>query len=318
MYHSIPWTRTLSKNLQVPLYFTWHRKGDCVGYAIGRKQWSHTPIIGKLLKKITFESYPVVAGNSTQLMEQIVGQLLDYSIQHKYMSITLNSFLTDCQLKQHSQHFTVARRIEFSIDLSLSDDELVKNMATRQKRKIKKAQKHELIFREAETMEAMRDFRKLQLRSRERRVNRGEKIGSLDDSYYEELGKNYFREHLGRVFFLTKDDRPVSAAFVTIYGHTAYYTYGGSSDDGFSMDAPPLLFLNIFKRCRELGCSVFNLGGVPASSTDVNEKSHGLYLFKAGFGGREIQCSSLSVEALQPGLDKLVTYTRRILGRKNG
>jgi lipid II:glycine glycyltransferase (peptidoglycan interpeptide bridge formation enzyme) len=150
--------------------------------------------------------------------------------------------------------------------------------------------------------------------SRERRVKRGEQIGLLDDVQFEELGRGYFDKNLGRVFLMLNDDEPVSAAFVSIYAGQALYVYGGSSDEGFNLDAPGLLFWHIFARCRELGCREFNLGGVPASAVNKESQSHGLYRFKAGFGGRQVECLSGSVENLNPRLDWILDMPRKLLG----
>lgn len=308
IYHSAQWARTVSSANQMPLYFSWSdQNGNCVAYGVGKKRWSTVPVIGTLIKHLSLESYPIVKDNSEFIMEDVLQQLLRYAKKRGYLSLSVNSFLTDSKLKNPKlDGFTSTERLEFVIDLSLSDEQLLKNLATRHKRKAKKARKHNLVLREAETMEAMWEFRRLQVESRNRRMKRGEFIGMLDDSYYENLAKTYFKERLGRVFLLMHEDEAVSAAFVSIYDGKGYYAYGGSSDEGFKMDAPPLLFLNIFSRCRELGCSEFNLGGVPASAKNNDKASHGLYLFKSGFGGKEIACRNLYADPLLPGLGTLV------------
>lgn len=298
---------------QQPLYFSWYDQDQCIGLAVGVESRSRIPLAGRFIKHLNFESYPSVKNNSSQLSQKILEQLLGYAQKAGYLTLSVNSFMTDTEIEDVEQMgFIPSLRIEFTIDLTNSDDELFNQLATRHKRKTKKARKHNLILREAESMEAMREFRKLQIQSRDRRMQRGEFIGMLDDSYYETLAQNYFKERLGRVFLMMHEDQAVSAAFVSIFGGKAYYVYGGSSDEGFKMNAPPLLFLNIFSRCRELGCQEFNMGGVPATSTDPSAQSHGLYLFKAGFGGREIRCASLRADNLQPGLNALVRLVKRI------
>src|SRR4030065_1445011 len=102
----------------------------------------------------------------------------------------------------------------------------------------------------------------------------------LDDASFEDMGYRCLEKNLGRVFFMTYGKQPVSAAFISIYRGQAIYVYGGSSDEGFEMDAPALLFWEIFARCREYGCTEFSMGGVPASATNLDSQSCGLYRFK--------------------------------------
>jgi lipid II:glycine glycyltransferase (peptidoglycan interpeptide bridge formation enzyme) len=204
-------------------------------------------------------------------------------------------------------------RIEFLIDLTLTNEQLTKKLSTNHKRKLKKAVKADLKHSIGHNLEAMRVLRSLQVRSRDRRIDRGEKIAIAEDSYYDEIGAAYFKRNLGEVHYLTHEGNAVSAAFISIYNQKAYYVFGGSTDDGFSMNAPGLLFMEIFTHCRDLGCLEFNLGGVPAIAVDKSAQSHGLYRFKSGFGGLEVPCTSLKADNLQPGRDFLFNLARKIL-----
>jgi lipid II:glycine glycyltransferase (peptidoglycan interpeptide bridge formation enzyme) len=240
-------------------------------------------------------------------------QIVEYARLKGFLSLSIQSYLTNIAIDEIEQlGFISSPRIEFAIDLTRSNDELVKCYSSHHRRKLKKAHKHNLVLKEANTMEGMRDLRRLQIQSRDRRMQRGEFIGMLDDSFYEEVGKKYFRKKLGRVFLMTQGDQAVTAAFVSIYAGRGYYVYGGSSDDGFKMDAPALLFFNIFARCRELGCREFNMGGVPADAVNPESPSHGLYRFKAGFGGKQINCLSLSIENLRPRINSIIRIAKKI------
>ena len=136
------------------------------------------------------------------------------------------------------------------------------------------------------------------------------------DARVEEFGQAYFERRLGEVHYLTYESSPVSAAFVSIHDGKAYYVFGGSSDRGFAMNAPVLLFMNIFARCRTTGCREFNLGGVPGAAVSKSSQSHGLYRFKAGFGGEKVSCVSLRADTLQPVGGPLLRLLRRMMPRR--
>ena len=148
-------------------------------------------------------------------------------------------------------------------------------------------------------MDAIWQLREHQKYSSDRRTRRGEYLGSVDDDYYLELGKKYFDRNLGRMFLLWHEGEAITTAFITIYAGRALYVFGGSSEEGFRMNAPALLFWKVFSRCRELECREFSMGGVPASAVDTESQSHGLYRFKAGFGGHQVKCLSGKADSLQ-------------------
>jgi len=318
IYHSKEWAEIQTSASSRPLFFHWRDNSDSVvAIAVGVENWSRLPLLGKHSKRLELESYPARDSSSEGLIDELVPQLLNFAQEAGHSSLKIQSYYTDSKPVLSAQKtFSTENRMEFVVDLTNSDEQLWKNLGSTHRRKISKARKHNLKFESADDLEGMRRFRKLQVQSRDRRESRGEDIGRIDDSYYEKLGQAYFERSLGRVFFMTDQGAAVSGAFVSIHNKKAYYVYGGSSDEGFEMNAPALLFLEMFSHCRENGCLEFNLGGVPASAADQKAQSHGLYRFKGGFGGRQISCVSLSAENLQPGKDRLIGLARKVLGRR--
>jgi len=316
IYHSKEWAEIQGSATSRPLFFHWRNEADSViAIAVGIESWSGIPLLGRHSKRLEFETYPATKSSLEGLINDLLPQLLEYAQKSGHSLLKVQSYYADSVVPQVGQlGFLTEDRLEFVIDLALPEELLWKNLSGTHRRKIGKARKYELKLETADDLEGMRKFRKLQVQSRDRRLDRGEDIGSIEDAYYEKLGQAYFDRNLGRVYFLTLEGIPVSGAFVSVYAKKAYYVYGGSSDEGFQMNAPALLFWEMFANCRENGCAEFNLGGVPALAADKEAQSHGLYRFKSGFGGREVPCVSLTVGNLQPGKDRLIGLAKRILG----
>lgn len=302
IYHSSEWAETRYSDHSHPLFFHWLDDNNCcLGIAVAIKSWSTIPYIGRFSTRLDIETYPAVRDGDVDLTRSMIKQLMGFAKKGGYRRLTIQSYGTPIMVPDMAHlGFTTTPRIEFILDLTMSETELLKRLSEHHRRKIKKAKKYGLSFEEFCTLDAMRRFRNLQVCSRDRRMQRGEYTGMLDDAYYEDLGKSYFEKNLGRVFLMTHENQSVSGAFITIYEGRAYYVYGGSNDEGFKMDAPALLFWKIFSRCRELGCREFNMGGVPASAVNPEAKSHGLYRFKSGFGGQRVMCLSGSANNLSP------------------
>jgi hypothetical protein len=289
---------------------------ECCGIAVGIESWSPVPLIGVFSRQLEFETYPAVSRDRGDLIKTMLRQLVAYAKKKGCRRVAFNSFLTRAMVPGiKSLGLNTKPRVEFVLDLSLPDNELINQFNTHHKRKIKKALKHKMEFNEASDSIAMRQFRRLQVQSRDRRLQRGEDMAVTGDAFYEALGKKFFAANLGKVFMLTYQGQPVSAAFVALYDRRALYMYGGSSDLGFENDAPPLLFKYIFQRCRELGCQEFNLGGVPAEAESPEALSHGLYRFKAGFGGAQIPCENAYADNLNLRRDTFVRLAKRFLGK---
>lgn len=314
VYHSIDWAETRLLVHSDPLYFHWRDDNNtCLGIAVGIERRSPARYLGRFFKRLDFETYPAAQDNNVELIRSMIRQLADFAKEGGYGSLTIASFGSPVMVPDMDRlGFVTTPRREFILDLTIPEGELWRRLSEHHRRKIKKAGKHGLLFGEACTMDAMSQVRKLHENSRERRLKRGEKLGmQADEASFMAMGKNYFNKGLGRIFFMTHENRVVTAAFVSVFAGKAIYVYGGSSQEGFQIDAPALSFWKIFSRCRDLGCKEFNLGGVPASSKNPEDQAHGLYRFKAGFGGREVACLSGEAENLRPLLGTLQNAVKR-------
>lgn len=319
LYHSAEWAESRKEGQSRPLFFSWFdSEGRCVGIAVGIKSWSSLRYIGRLFRRLDFESYPAAQKGDADLTRLMIGQLVAFARREKYRTIAIQSYGAAVTLSDLNTFGLVPNsRTEFILDLTLSEEGQWKRLSTHHRRKIRKAQEAGLLLQEVSTLEGVRALRRLQGSSRDRRVRRGETLPLLEDAYYEEFGRQYFSRNLARLFLMMKEDRPVSAALITLYRGRALYVFGGSSEEGFAADAPALLFWQVFSRCRELGIREFNLGGVPGAAVDPGSQSHGLYRFKAGFGGKIVPCVSGVAENLNPGWECLIRLAKRMMKRRS-
>lgn len=315
IYHSPDWVETWRSDYAVPLFFRGlDDHGRCVGIALAIERHSSRPVVGRFLRRLDFETFPAVQANDPDQARAMISRIVEFAKAGGYRGLTLQSHYSGVPLS-HLDHlgFVATPRIEFIMDLTRSEADRWKQLSTHHQRKIKKASRHGLVFEEACSVEAMQELRRLQIGSRDRRVERGEYFGLQDEAFYEQMGRRYFEGNLGRLFLMRHEGRPVSAAFISIYAGRAFYMLGGSEPKGFELDAPAALFWSVLSRCVELGCREFNFGGVPVSAQDPQSVAYGLYRFKAGFGGHQVVRVSGTMENLQPGLNGLINTVKRFL-----
>ena len=93
---------------------------------------------------------------------------------------------------------------------------------------------------------------------------------------------------------------PIAALLALSFGQEAIYLYGASADRGREHMPNYLLQWQAIKWARERGCGVYDFWGIPDPPTGegddgdvspINARSglRGVYWFKQGFGGREIE-----------------------------
>ena len=315
IYHSIEWADMSRTAYSRPLFFHWvNDSNECIGLAVGIESCSPIRYIGRFSKRLNFETYPAVRENAGDSIGPLLGSIREYAKNEGYRGLAIQSYFAGAvPADLERMGFTTRPRIEFIVDLEKPKEDLWADLSDHHRRKIKRAGKHGLVMEETCSVDAMRELRMLQIFSRNRKAEAGEHIELPDEVAYEKLAKDYFEKDLGRLFVMKSERKIVSAALVSLYGGHAYYVYGGSNEEGFAMDAPALLFWEIFSRCRELGFREFNLGGVPASAAEPDSPSHGLYRFKSSFGGRQVACMSASAEELMPVRGWLAINAKRCI-----
>lgn len=102
---------------------------------------------------------------------------------------------------------------------------------------------------------------------------------------FDELGHVEHKKATIRMLVAERDGEPLAAMFMSVSADLASYLYGASSDAGRDCMGPYALQWEAMRAAKAEGCSAYDLFGVPPRP-DPSHPMHGLYAFKAGFGGR--------------------------------
>jgi peptidoglycan pentaglycine glycine transferase (the first glycine) len=178
------------------------------------------------------------------------------------------------------------------LDLSLSEDDLLKNMHQKTRYNIRLAEKKGVKIREA-GIEEFDKFWALMSAT----VNRdGFRLHAKE--YYQKMlagDSNFIKLFLG--FAPRSPDEGEGEAegkilcggIFSFFGDTAVYLHGASSDENRELMAPHLLQWELIKKAKSLGCKYYDFSG-------IDEKKYpGVTRFKRGFlptgqagGGEEV------------------------------
>lgn len=181
--------------------------------------------------------------------------------------------------KAHAHHFP---EHTLEIDLSASEEEILKQMKQKGRYNIKVATKHGVKIRKSKDAE---DFWKIFKKTTKR-----DGFSGHSKKYYEDLLR--ILGDKAELFLAEYKEKVLAAAIVTYFGDTATYYFGASSDEDRNVMAPYLLHWEIVKDAKAKGCRWYDLFGVAplavskgGASYDEKHPWAGVTGFKEKFGG---------------------------------
>ncbi len=200
--------------------------------------------------------------------------------------------------------------VEFAgvLDLTKSEDELLKNMRQRLRRALRKAEKNGITVEKSTNPEDIHEFYQIQMET----AGRHGFVAFSEDFFYKQfaaLAKN------GEAVLYTAKYQGETLAqnFMIFYGNEASYHYGVSSELGTKLSGAPLLHMEAMRDARERGIKRYNFWGI-VEEDEVHHRFYGVSCFKRGFGVTELKYVPAHDLVLKPGkyvLTKLIEDVRK-------
>lgn len=221
----------------------------------------------------------------------------------------------------HNSQFTIHKRFykafeemqpenNWVLDLTKSEEELLADMKQKGRYNIKISQNSELKM----TSSSEKNSKELNaFYDQYQNTGKRHRISYRSKSYFEALleilgGKGY-----AKAYTVWHGKNPLASAIIVLYGKSALYLYGGSSDEERNLMAPYLLHWEIIREAKEAGLKEYNFLGV---APDDNPKHPwaGITRFKKQFGGQQIDiagCYDLPIRPLEYQAFKIAEKMRR-------
>ncbi len=167
------------------------------------------------------------------------------------------------------------------IDLTRSEESLLKEMHPKGRYNIRVAQKHGVTVKEGLGRGNYEHFLELYASTVGRK-----NFPSKQQFYFDKLLPILEREKAGTIFVAEYENTPLAAALVIFFGSRATYFFGGSSDKRREIMAPYLLHWEIMRFAKKAGYAEYDLWGIaPENIPDHPWKD--ISTFKKKFGGTE-------------------------------
>ena len=104
-------------------------------------------------------------------------------------------------------------------------------------------------------------------------------------AYYQDAWGRFLEAGRAQLFLAEHEGDTLAGLILFIFGQTAWYMYGASSDQKRELMPNHLLQWEAMRWARAQGCTVYDMWGAP-DVLDESDPLWGVYRFKAGFGGQ--------------------------------
>lgn len=189
----------------------------------------------------------------------------------------------------------------FIIDLTLSEEEILKKMHEKTRYNIKVSQKHGVEVTQGENADDLSIFLNLQ-----RQTAKRQNFSVHDDSYFLTMrevlrDKKMFLQLIAEInkpegyvtpndlnissLFFKKNTLPLSSIILFKFKDTLYYPYGGSTTEFREKMANHAIHWAAIKLGKSLGCTKYDMWGCLGENPNPKDPWFGFHKFKQGFGG---------------------------------
>jgi lipid II:glycine glycyltransferase (peptidoglycan interpeptide bridge formation enzyme) len=194
----------------------------------------------------------------------------------------------------------------FIIDLTKSEDELLKAMHPKTRYNIRVAQKHNVKVEERTDNQALEIYLKLYFATTKRQGFAGH-----NEHYHRTVWEVLKDAGMARLLIATYNNNPLFN-----FKDTIYYTYGGSSVEHKEVMSNNLVCWETIKLGKKLGLKTFDMWGALGPDPNPKDPWIGFHNFKKGYGGHLVEYIGTYDFVINWPIYYLFTFVDRLLPLK--
>lgn len=177
-----------------------------------------------------------------------------------------------------SSHHPLFTKYTFVMDLTKSEDELLKAMHPKTRYNIRLAEKHEVKILEDNSDTAFNEYLRLEKETTER-----QKFYAHSPLYHKTMWRIMKDAGIAHLFTATYQGETLAAWILFIHDGVMYYPYGASSRNHREVMAPNLLLWELVKWGKQKHYTAFDLWGAMSPTPDEKDPWYGFHRFKTGY-----------------------------------
>ena len=188
--------------------------------------------------------------------------------------------------KKVDSHFKKAikslfTKYNFVLDLSPSEEELLKNMHQKTRYNIKVALKKGVQISIDNTEQSLKDYLKLYFETTRRQEYFGHNA-----HYHTKVYETFLKTGQVKFAIARFNNTPLTAWMLLLFRDKLYYPYGGSSHLHRDVMASNLVAWEAIRFGKAVGAREFDMWGALGPDADPKDSWYGFHKFKMGYGGQ--------------------------------
>jgi lipid II:glycine glycyltransferase (peptidoglycan interpeptide bridge formation enzyme) len=169
------------------------------------------------------------------------------------------------------------------LDLSKSEDEVLKSFHPKTRYNIRLAQKKGVIVKEESDSKGFKIFAKLYFDTCQRQKYFGH------NHQYHQIVWESLKNKIAHILIAYYKNEPLAAYQIWLHKNIAYYPYGGSSEKYRNLMGTNLLMWEAIKLAKKLGAKTFDMWGSLPPNYSPKHPWAGFTRFKQGYGGKFVE-----------------------------
>lgn len=207
----------------------------------------------------------------------------------------------------HPSHHPLFTKYTFVLDLTKSEEELLKAMHPKTRYNIKVAQKHGVSVQEDNSPEAFGEFLRLSKETTGR-----QQFFAHSQSYQRRMWETMRKAGIAHLFTATYEGQTLTAWILFTWGKTAYYPYGASSRLHRDVMAPNLMLWETIRWAKSKGYTSYDLWGALGPDPDPTDPWFGFHRFKEGYAPALVEFAGSYDLVMHPTLYRLYTLADQL------
>jgi len=175
-------------------------------------------------------------------------------------------------------------KYNFILDLTKSEEELLKNMHPKTRYNIKLAQKYQVKVEQSSDDEAFQIYLKLYFETTKRQGYHGH-----NKDYHKKVWATLKNAGMARILIASYKKQLLTAWMLLNFKDTLYYPYGGSSKLHPEIMASNLVAWEAIKLGKKLKLKKFDMWGALGPDANYKDPWYGFHRFKKGYGGELVE-----------------------------
>ena len=195
----------------------------------------------------------------------------------------------------------------FQLDISKSEEELLKNMHQKTRYNLRLAEKRGVEIIEDSSEVGFEDYWKLMEETTKRQG-----FFAHGKEYHRKMWQTMTESGMGHLFKAVYEGKTLTAWMVFILNDTIYYPYGASSNENREVMASNLMMWEVIRYGKKQGCRLFDMWGSLGPTPDIKDPWYGFHKFKQGYGAELVEFLGSFDLVVKPTLYKLYGLTDRL------